>query len=310
MNFVLVFVAGSPVFPLAVHHLARVERFLDEHHVPFSEGPRWLAPHKAAELALEEHLSPAQFAQLRQMLGAELLDTFMVPQERRRKKLLLADMDATIVTTETLDELAESVGLRDRISEITQRAMRGEINFHMALNERVALLKGLPLPALEKTVATTQLSQGAITLVHVMREHGATCVLVSGGFTFFTERIAKECRFHAHHGNHLELSGEALTGKVLSPILDKNAKESFLRKYMGDLGLDKEETLAIGDGANDLPMLQSAGLGIGYHPKPVVYEHVSNAILHTDLTSALYVQGYTEAEIRSVPEPHRVGTPF
>jgi phosphoserine phosphatase len=177
--------------------------------------------------------------------------------------------------------------------------MRGELNFHMALNERVSLLEGLPLSALEKTAAATQLSSGAEMLVKVMRENGATCVLVSGGFTYFTEKIAKKCGFQIHHGNHLDTKDGVLTGKVLPPLLDKNAKYYFLQKYAAELGLAADETLAIGDGANDLPMLQGAGLGLGYRPKPLVYEQVSNAIIHTDLTSALYVQGYTEADLKS-----------
>lgn len=303
MNSVLVFVSGATDHPLAAHHLAKVEHSLEEGHFQLFEDPRWLHPHKAAELEIEGSLSPAQFSYLRQVLGEDFIDVFMLPSQGRRKSLLLADMDATIVTTETLDELADFVGLKERISEITQKAMRGELNFHMALNERVALLDGLPLSALEKTVAATQLSPGAETLVKVMRRHEATCVLVSGGFTYFTERIAQKCGFQIHHGNHLDMKDGVLTGKVLPPLLDKNAKYYFLQKYAAELGLSADETLAIGDGANDLPMLQGAGLGIGYRPKPLVYEQVSNAIIHTDLTSALYVQGYTGADIKSALEP-------
>lgn len=299
MNSVLVFVSGAADHPLAAHHLAKVEHLLDEAHVELFANPEWLHLHKAAEMQIEGSLSPAQFTHLRHALGEESIDVFMLPQQGRKKALLLADMDATIVTTETLDELADFVGLKERISGITQRAMCGELNFHMALNERVALLEGLPLSALEKTAASTQLSSGAETLVKVMRNNGATCVLVSGGFTYFTERIAQKCGFQIHHGNHLDIKDGVLTGKVLPPFLDKNAKYYFLQKYAAELGLAADETLAIGDGANDLPMLQGAGLGLGYHPKPLVYESVSNAIIHTDLTSALYVQGYTEADLKS-----------
>lgn len=303
MAFVLVIVAAREG-TLSAPSLARCERLLDGGHIRFS-SPRWLSPHKAAEIPLEDSLPLPMLRVFQNVLGEEQMDVFQVSLTARRKKLLLADMDSTIITTETLDELAEYAGLKDRISEITRRAMAGEINFHMALNARVSLLAGLPVHALDQTLSKATLTEGAETLVRVMRWAGAKTILVSGGFTFFTKDVARRCGFDFHHGNHLEITDGQLTGRVVPPVLDKEAKLFFLRKYSIDMGIDVRETLAIGDGANDLPMLEHAGLGIGYRPKPVVRESVPGVILYTDLTSALYVQGYTGDDIHQALEESR-----
>lgn len=230
------------------------------------------------------------------MLAEDRIDVFLTKAAGRRKKLLIADMDSTIVTGETLDDLAEFAGIKDQIAAITTRAMEGEIDFHDALRERVALLKGLDIAALDKTLADIQLSPGAETFVQTMAMHGAHCVLVSGGFTFFTGNIAEKAGFHAHHGNVLDIDGDVLAGTVSDPILDKDSKVHFLKKYVQDQNISEENVLAIGDGANDIPMLQTAGLGIGYHPKHAVQEKISNLIIHGDLTAALYAQGYSQQE--------------
>jgi phosphoserine phosphatase len=301
MAFVLVFVAGNPDRPLTAFHLAEAEHLLDDDRIAFELKPRWLHIHKAAELDISGKPTPAQLADLKAVLAIDEIDLFVVPQENRRKKLLIADMDATIVTTETLDELAEHAGLKEKISAITARAMRGELDFAAALDERVGLLKGLPLKALEETLAQTVLTPGAKTLLRMMRHHGATCVLVSGGFTYFTDAIARQVGFNFNHGNTLGIEGDALSGKVLPPLLDKNAKLSYLNEYKEKLGLNEEDIMAIGDGANDLPMLLAAGLGLGVYPKPLVAQSLDNGIVYSDLTSALYIQGYTGVDIDAAP---------
>ena len=221
------------------------------------------------------------------------IDFFITKNEARQKKLLLADMDSTIAEGETLDDLAEHAGLKDKIAAITALAMEGKLNFHQAIRERVGLLKGLSTNALTETLAKTKLNPGAEIFVRTMRAHGATCVLVSGGFKFFTAAIADRAGFEFNHGNELGIEDDKLTGKVIDPILDKYAKVDFLKNYMKNNTLSPEDCLTIGDGANDLPMLKMAGLGIGYHPKDAVKAEIGNCILYGDLTAALYAQGYT-----------------
>ncbi len=253
----------------------------------------WLDHDKAAEVTITHRQEKSLSEKARAFFAPYKIDVFITPSENRRKKLILADMDSTIVTTETLDELAVFAGLHDVIAAITERSMRGELDFNAALKERVHMLKGLKEEAMQKTLAQTQLMPGAKTLVQTMAKHGATCVLVSGGFTFFTGPIAQQAGFHHHHGNTLLLNNGALTGEVAEPILDKTAKLDFLRRYCTKLGIDTADAMTIGDGANDLPMLQAAGLGVGYHPKPVVKNEIENCVLYGDLTAALYAQGYT-----------------
>lgn len=293
---VLVLVAGDlSSHPLSVAHLAHAETLLEGAGIICS-APHWLHSHKAAELSLSGDIAPDVLGRLHDDLGRDLIDVFVVPQENRCKKLLLADMDATIVEGETLDDLAAQAGLKDLIAGITARAMRGELDFHAALTERVRLLKGLPKDALVRTLEDMVINHGAQAVVRVMRAHGAECYLVSGGFTYFTEAIARACGFNGHHGNVLGWDGDVLSGEVIPPILDKDAKLAFLNQYRDKLSLSANLTMAVGDGANDIPMLESAGLGIGFHPKPLVKERIPNCIIHTDLTSLLYVQGYTEAD--------------
>ncbi len=296
MSFFLVF-TGSDIRP---SHLAKIEGFLDENVIRFSTKPRWLNPHKAAEIRVDDKPLPNQWAKLKELLAPDRIDVFVTSSENRRKKMMIADMDATIVTTETLDELAEHAGLKDQISAITKRAMAGELDFEAALNERVGMLKDLGNEVLHKTLEETRLSEGADILVKVMAASGATCILVSGGFTFFTKVIADRAGFHFNHGNELHIENNALTGKVTPPILGKESKLQYLNEYAAKKGLSAQDVFAIGDGANDLPMLEAAGLGVGYYPKPLVLERLDNNILYSDLTAALYIQGYTAEEINNV----------
>jgi len=231
-------------------------------------------------------------------LAAEALahlatDVAVRPLTCRRKRLLIADMDSTIINVECLDELADFAGLKAEISAITERAMRGELEFESALRERVGMLKGLSLGALQQAYdARVRLNPGARTLVRTMAQNGARCLLVSGGFTFFTSRVAKAAGFHEDRANILIDDGAALTGKVGEPILGREAKLTALQEEAARLSIPLEETLAIGDGANDLAMIEKAGLGVAYRAKPIVAAQADAKVDHADLTALLYFQGY------------------
>ena len=234
----------------------------------------------------------------RDLAQSAKLDINLVAVVKRKKKLLIADMDSTIINVECLDELADMAGLKPRIAAITERAMRGEIEFEAALKERVGLLKGLGLDALERTYAQrVRLNPGAKNLLATMRANGAHTMLVSGGFGYFTRRVAEAAGFHAERGNTLLDDGAALTGEVGMPILGREAKLQALEEAVAHLRISFDETLAVGDGANDLAMIQKAGLGVAYHAKPVVAQAAGAAIAHNDLTALLYLQGYKDSDI-------------
>lgn len=290
MDFTLTLVASDK--PLAAHHLVEVENFADKHGLLLTGQPEWLSDHKAADIPLAQCVNLEQIQFLRALLAPHKIDVFCTHTAGRQKQLLIADMDSTIVTSETLDELAAEAGLKDQISAITEKAMRGELDFEGALKKRVSLLEGLDTDALKRTLDNTEISKGAKTLVKTMRDNGAFCALVSGGFTYFTGAIASQLGFTAHHGNILNIADNRLTGTVGEPILGKEAKLRYLKLYCEELELDISESVTIGDGANDLPMLEAAGLGVGYHPKPLLEATLINCIIHGDLTALLYAQGY------------------
>ncbi|MEM6810838.1 MAG: phosphoserine phosphatase SerB [Pseudomonadota bacterium] len=246
------------------------------------------ATQKASRHKIDSPLSIEEMIEMREKLAAHKIDIFCTPIGFH-PKLFLADMDSTIVTSETLDELAAEAGIKDKVSEITERAMRGELDFHAALKERVALIKNLPIEALKRTLDNTEISKGAHELLKALWSNNVTCVLVSGGFTYFTAAIAEQLGFDHHHGNELDHDNEKLFGTVSEPILDKDSKLSFLHQYVQQLNIDISDSVAIGDGANDLPMLENAGLGIGYKPKPLVAKKILNCIIHTDLSSVLHM---------------------
>jgi phosphoserine phosphatase len=262
---------------------------------------RWLAEGVAWQ-GLVVTGAPGEPAPLRARLGAALaprpIDINLVPADaaRRRKKLLVADMESTIIEQECLDELAARVGLRERISEITARAMRGDLAFEAALEERVALLEGLEAAILEDIYASVTLMPGAATLVATMRRHGAHCALVSGGFSFFSERIAARLLFDSQQANTLEIVDGKLAGSVRQPILGREAKLASLNRLTRALQLDASDTLAVGDGANDLSMLRAAGLGVAFRAKPIVAAAAAVRIEHGDLTALLYLQGFARHE--------------
>lgn len=230
-------------------------------------------------------------------IGDRPVDFAVQPVENRRKRLLIADMDSTIINVECLDELADFAGVKDKVSEITERAMRGELAFEGALRERVGMLKGLATTALQTCFdERVRLNLGAETLVRTMAAHGARCALVSGGFTFFTSRVADAAGFHLNRANTLIEQGEALTGEVGDPILGKEAKLAALEEETAALGLTLADALAVGDGANDLAMIEAAGLGVAYRAKPIVAAQADAKVDHADLTALLYFQGYRAEE--------------
>jgi phosphoserine phosphatase len=213
--------------------------------------------------------------------------------EHRKKRLLVADMDSTVVACECLDELADFAGMRREVAQITERAMRGELDFEQALKERVAMIAGLPLGDMQRCFdERVKLNPGIRTVTATMAADGARCVLVSGGFDFFTARVAQAAGFVAHWGNKLIDDGEALTGRVVEPILGRDAKLATLRAEAAGFGVTMNDTLAVGDGANDLDMVLAAGLGVAYRAKPVLAGQADARLEHTDLTSLLYFQGY------------------
>ena len=253
-----------------------------------------LSPGEAIDIPVVAAPDPAV---IHAALDAAPVDAVVTPAAGRRKRLLIADMDSTIVTTETLDELAAYAGVHDRVAAITRRSMNGEIDFAAALRERVALLRGLPLDALAQTWAATSLMPGAAELVATMRAHGAMAALVSGGFTYFTGRVAARLGFDMHRANTLLDDGTALTGEVGAPILDRAAKLDALHELAAAKGLGMADCLAVGDGANDLAMIRAAGLGVAFHAKPIVSAEARVRIDHCGLRALLFMQGYTAAEV-------------
>jgi phosphoserine phosphatase len=248
-----------------------------------------LSPGEAIEIAVT---NPPDMAAARAALEGAAIDAIATVADHRRKALLIADMDSTIVTGETLDELADFAGLKQRIAAITARAMNGELDFKAALRERVAMLQGLPVGALEQTWQRVRLTPGARELVATMRAHGAYAALVSGGFSFFTGRVAALCGFDMHRSNILLDDGSALTGLVAEPILDRDTKLATLTELADQRGLPLSATLAVGDGANDLDMLSAAGLGIAFRAKPIVAAAAQARVDHANLRALLFAQGY------------------
>jgi phosphoserine phosphatase len=229
------------------------------------------------------------------------IDVVVQPQANRRKKLFLADMDSTMIGQECIDELADFAGLKAHVAAITERAMRGEIAFEPALRERVALLKGLPVSVIDDVLRQRiTLTPGGRELVGTMRANGAYTCLVSGGFTAFTGKVAEMIGFQENRANKLLAEDGKLTGTVAEPILGREAKLAALRELREAFDIDDIDTLAVGDGANDLGMIQEAGLGVAYHAKPAVAAAANARIDYGDLTALLYAQGYKRTEFASV----------
>jgi phosphoserine phosphatase len=270
--------------------------------LPQPGAPQWLAEKTAADIPFSPESAADQRA-LAERVRAALSGTDVViqPASGRRKKLFLADMDSTMIAQECIDELADRAGIKAHIAAITERAMRGEIAFEPALRERVGLLKGLPRATIDEVIRERiTLTPGARELIATMRRNGTHTVMVSGGFTQFTDRIAEMIGFHENRANVLEIDGDTIAGTVAEPIFGRDAKKAALIELRTQLKLGKAETLAIGDGANDMDMIEEAGLGVAYHAKPRVAEAAPARIDHGDLTALLYLQGYRREEFASV----------
>lgn len=283
MSHVLTLIADPLLMPLTDAVVARVRDAIRGTSVDV------LSPGEAADIFCADRPDGHDIAAA---LERAPVDAIATKARGRRKGLLVADMDSTIVTTETLDEIAAYAGLKEEVAAITRRSMAGELDFAQALRARVAMLKGLELEALGKTWERVEFSPGARELVATMRAHNATTALVSGGFTYFTGRVAAALGFDVHRANVLLDDGTALTGEVGEPILDREAKLATLRELAEARNLKIAGTLAVGDGANDLAMIGVAGLGVAYRAKPIVLREAKAAIVHGSLRALLFAQGY------------------
>ncbi|MCC1491268.1 phosphoserine phosphatase SerB [Cognatishimia sp. F0-27] len=257
----------------------------------------WLSPDEAAEFPLQT--LPGNIEDIRRSI-AEQADLNIVPAQNRRKALLIADMDSTMIEQECIDELAEEAGVGAHVKDITARAMNGELDFEGALTERVALLKDQPETVIQRVIDTRiTLMPGGRALVSTMKANGAHAALVSGGFTAFTSRIADMLGFDENRANTLLTDDGVLTGQVGMPILGRDAKVSALEEITASLGKTPDDAIAVGDGANDLGMLGLAGLGVALHAKPTVQAQCDLRVNHGDLTALLYLQGYARADFQS-----------
>ncbi len=261
--------------------------------------PDWLAPGIACDLAFDGVSLAVAGAAARERLDGAPLDLAAQPAAGRRKGLLVADMESTIIGQELVDELAEAAGIHDRIAAITARSMAGKIDFAGALHERVGLLAGLSVSTLDRVAARITFNPGARTLIRTLRAGGAYTALVTGGFTCFAEIVARDCGFDEMRGNTLLIDGDCLSGEVGAPILGPESKLAILRELAGRHGLNMAATAAVGDGANDLAMVRAAGLGAAYRGKPVLREAAGFRIDHGDLTALLYLQGYRRTEFET-----------
>lgn len=264
--------------------------------IPLAE--EWLCKDIACDLVFARIEPEIAESLARIALEDFAIDCVAQDADGRQKRMLISDMDSTIITVECIDEIAAFADVKDKVAVITERAMRGEIDFPSALTERVALLAGLSETILQRVYdERVKFMPGARELVMTMRAHGAYTLLVSGGFDFFTSRVRDAMGFHADSANRLEITSGKLTGQVIPPILDKNSKLQMLMKASAENTISLANVLAVGDGANDVPMLLAAGLGVAYHAKPIVQQSARARINHCDLTALLYMQGYSEEEI-------------
>ena len=265
---------------------------------------RWLHYGLAAEIickpeesfTISEAINIDSFLALRTRASLENIDVNIVALQERRKKLLIADMDSTIITSESLDQLAQLAGVGGAVEAITDRSIAGEIDFSEALIDRVKLLAGKPVELLEALLDKVVLNDGAVSLVQTMRANDSKCYLVSGGFDFLLGYVSRLCGFHGYHGNHMLIKENVITGEVLRPILDRKAKAEYLIEYCTRLGIDISATASIGDGANDLEMLSHSGMGVAFRGQKLLLDTIPLQLNYTNLLGLLYLQGYSAEE--------------
>jgi phosphoserine phosphatase len=289
---VMTVIAGPGAEPQLVDSAAAIADAL-----ALRAAPDWLAAGRACDLALQGSDAASAEAAARRVIGGAAIDVLVQPAAGRRKRVFVADLEATMIENEMLDELADFVGRRAQVSEITRRAMNGEIDFATSLTERVALLRGLPQAALDEAAQRIRPMPGAHALLATLRAAGVWTALVTGGFAVFAERVAAELGFDQIVANRLDLVEGRIAGTITAPIVEREAKRDALVALARRAGVPLRATLAVGDGANDLPMLEAAGLGVAFRAKPTVAALSRWRIDHADLTALLYVQGYREAEI-------------
>ncbi len=259
----------------------------------FKASTRWLRDRRAVDLEIDGPRAADMRAAIAAAVGDRPIDSAVQPVHGRRKRLLVADMDSTVIAVECIDVLASHAGVGPEIAAITRRTILGELEFGDSLRERVGLLEGAPAALLERAWREdVRMTPGATALVATMKAHGATTALVSGGFTWFTGRVAATLGFDRHRANTLDIRNGALTGELAGPALDRDAKRGILRELTRELGLSPAETIAVGDGANDLRLLEAAGVGVGYRPVPALRDGADAVVAHNDLTALLYLQGY------------------
>jgi len=292
-SYVLTLIGNVRSAPLELVHIKNVCQRLST-----ASKEDWLAEDEACDIFIESTLSAAGIVeQAREVLSGSAIDAVCTSIEGRRKKLLISDMDSTVIDQECIDELGDAIGLGSQIREITAGVVNGDVSFSDALRERLALMKGMERDLLESVYEERiSLKAGARTLVQTMRRHGAFCILVSGGFSYFTRRIAERIGFHDHQGNELTFEDGKLTGAIKEPILGRSAKLNTLTRLCDEKGLKLSEVLAVGDGANDIKMIKAAGLGIAFHGSDSLRLQANACIDYGDLTALLYIQGFRKAE--------------
>ena len=261
------------------------------------DGHRWLSPDIAFEVAFEAEASPNRMADLKAEFAGLTADITILPAKNRRKKLLIADMDCTIITSESLNDLAELSGFGEEVAQITARTMAGELDFGQSLMARMKIIAGSDAGLIQKIIDDAELSEGAEALVATMNHHGARTILASGGFTFLTEVIGKRLGFDEHYANQMVIEDGKITGDLIPPLLDQNAKATRLQTTIAEMGIVAEDVATIGDGANDRGMTELAGLGTAFRGKDALKAVATATLDHADLRGLLWLQGYHDDEI-------------